>query len=45
MVLELKTPDDNFIDYYTDLIEKVKELPTTMFVLASQDLNFDEILK
>lgn len=45
VILGLATPDDNFIDYYTDLIEKVKELPTTMFALASQDIKFDEILK
>ncbi|MCF8229023.1 MAG: amino acid permease [Bacteroidales bacterium] len=45
MILGLATPGENFIAYYQDLTEKIKDLPTTMFVLASQDMKFEEILK
>ncbi len=45
MILGLAEPGENFIEYYQDLTEKIKDLPTTMFVLASQEMKFEEILK
>jgi solute carrier family 12 (sodium/potassium/chloride transporter), member 2 len=45
MILGLANPDENFIEYYTSFSEKLKDMPSTLFVLASQNLKFDEILK
>jgi amino acid transporter len=43
--LGLATPSDNFSDYYLDLKQRTDLLPTTMFVLASEDLEFAEVLQ
>jgi len=43
--LGLATPGDNFSDYYLDLKQRTDLLPTTMFVLASEDLEFAEVLQ
>ena len=37
-------PGDNFLNYYTTMIRKIEGSPSTMFVLAAQDVNFEEVL-
>jgi amino acid transporter len=43
--LGLAVPADNFGDYYLDLKRRTSVLPATMFVLASEDLEFAEVLQ
>ena len=42
--LGMSTPGDRFRDYYENLQTLSSGLPTTLFVLASQDMAFEEIL-
>lgn len=42
--LGMAEPDENFRDYYERLQEMAAGLPTTLFVLASEDMAFAEIL-
>lgn len=44
VILGMATPDDRFSQYYVDLQERTSGLPTTLFVLASEDLAFTDIL-
>lgn len=37
-------PGDDFRGYYESLLERVEGLPTTVFVLASEELAFSEVL-
>jgi len=43
--LGLAGPGDDFCTYYLDLKQRTASLPTTMFVLASEDLEFAEVLQ
>jgi amino acid transporter len=43
--LGLATPHDNFSQYYASLHARTANLPTTIFVLASEDLAFAELLQ
>ncbi len=40
----LKTPDDNFAEYFDCLKENTKSLKRKIFVLASQDIEFKDVL-
>lgn len=44
VLLGLAKPKDDFPSYYKGLSEKTKNLPSTIFVLASQKLPFEEVL-
>lgn len=43
--LGLATPDDSFSQYYANLQRRIATLPTTILVLASEDLEFAEVLQ
>ena len=43
--LGLAIPGEDFCSYYLDLKQRTAALPTTMFVLASEDLEFAEVLQ
>lgn len=43
--LGLATPHDQFADYYQAQQHRTASLPTTVFVLASEDLEFAEVLQ
>ena len=40
----MATPGADFRGYYESLLSRVEGLPTTVFVLASEELAFDEVL-
>jgi hypothetical protein len=42
--LGLADPGSNFAEYYSSLMERTSGLPTTLFVLAAEDLAFREVL-
>jgi hypothetical protein len=44
VLLGMQEPGDNFLEYYTGMIKKIEGSPSTMFVLASQEINFEEVL-
>lgn len=44
VMMGMKEPDEAFRDYYERLQETTRGLPTTLFVLASEELAFAEIL-
>ncbi len=44
VMLGLKTPDDNFAKYFDSLKENTKSLKRKIFVLASQDIEFKDVL-
>jgi len=37
-------PEGNFVDYYAEVQERLKELPTTMLILAAEEISFGEVL-
>lgn len=37
-------PDERFFDYYTKTQERLRGLPTTILVLAAEDISFGEVL-
>ncbi len=37
-------PDANFESYYANMQERLKDLPTTILVLAAEDISFGEVL-
>lgn len=43
--LGLAAPQDNFGQYYLDLKQRTSALKTTLFVMASEDLEFAEVLQ
>jgi hypothetical protein len=43
-MLGLKQPDEQFNTYFNSLKEKTQSVPRKLFVLASQDISFTEIL-
>lgn len=44
VMLGLKTPDKDFADYFENLKENTKNLKKKIFVLASQDIEFKDVL-
>ncbi len=44
VIMGLAEPKENFANYYADFKVNTKDLPATLFVLAAQDIEFDEIL-
>ncbi len=44
VMLGLKVPDENFGDYFEKLKEDTKDLNKKIFVLASQDIEFKDVL-
>ncbi len=44
VLMGMKEPDDDFRGYYERLQEMTRGLPTTLFVLASEALEFTEVL-
>lgn len=42
--LGMAQPDEHFVLYYQHLQELTKNLPTTIFVLAGQDISFGDVL-
>ncbi len=44
VMLGLKAPDENFGDYFEKLKEDTKDLNKKIFVLASQDIEFKDVL-
>ncbi len=40
----MATPDDKFLDYYNLIQERLKNLPTTIMVLAGEKVSFDDVL-
>ncbi len=42
--LGMAAPDENFQSYYGNLIEKTEGLPSTLFVLATEDTAFGKVL-
>jgi amino acid transporter len=43
--LGVATPDEKFGDYYQQMQQRTKGLPTTIFVLAGQNVAFSEVLQ
>lgn len=44
IMLGLKHPDEEFSKYYSTLKENTKDIPNKVFVLASQDIEFTDVL-
>lgn len=44
VMLGLKAPDENFADYYKNLKENTQEIKNKILVLASQDIEFKDVL-
>jgi amino acid transporter len=44
VMLGMAEPDERFLEYYTAMIRKIEGAPSTMFVLAGQEVNFEEVL-
>ena len=42
---EIEKPDEEYVDYYVELLRKTENFPTTAIVLASEDIPFREILE
>jgi hypothetical protein len=45
VMLGLKSPDSEFAKYFNDLKAKTASIPRRLFVMASHDIAFKEILK
>ncbi len=43
--LGMAVPGEDFADYYDDLRERATGLPTTVFVLTSEQVGFGEVLR
>ena len=44
ILLGMAEPDERFLEYYTTMIRKIEGAPSTMFVLAGQEVSFEEVL-
>ena len=45
VVLGMAAPDEDFAEYYDGLRKRTAGLPTTMFVLAAEEIGYGEVLK
>lgn len=44
VILGLAKPDENFVSYYENIHKMTESMPTTLFVLAGQDISFGDVL-
>jgi len=44
VLLGMAEPGEDFLEYYTQMIRKIEGAPSTMFVLAAQEVSFEEVL-
>ncbi|MBO6522268.1 MAG: Na-K-Cl cotransporter [Balneolaceae bacterium] len=44
ILLGMATPGDDFTGYYENMLHLTEEMPTTVFVLAGQEISFGEVL-
>lgn len=44
VMLGMATPDENFTKYYESMLHLTKNMPTSVFVLAGQEISFGEVL-
>ena len=44
VMLGMAEPNENFIGYYENIQERLKDLPTTVLVLAAEGISFGEVL-
>ena len=44
VIMGLAKPDENFVSNYENIHEMTKDMPTTLFVLAGQDISFGDVL-
>tara|TARA_R110000868_G_scaffold294140_1_gene554688 strand:+ start:18184 stop:20427 length:2244 start_codon:yes stop_codon:yes gene_type:complete len=44
ILLGMATPGKEFTKYYEKMLSQTKDMPTTVFVLAAQDISFGEVL-
>lgn len=44
VMLGMATPDENFTKYYESMLHLTKDMPTSVFVLAGQEISFGEVL-
>ena len=44
VLLGMAEPGEDFLEYYTQMIKKIEGSPSTMFVLAAQEVSFEEVL-
>jgi len=44
VIMGLAKPDDDFVSYYKKIHDMTKSMPTTLFVLAGQDISFGDVL-
>lgn len=44
ILLGMATPDEHFTEYYESMLELTKDMPTSVFVLAGQEISFGEVL-
>jgi hypothetical protein len=44
VLLGMAEPGEDFLEYYTQMIRKIEGAPSTIFVLAAQEVSFEEVL-
>lgn len=44
VMMGLKEPDEQFYDYYSNLVNKTKSIPNKLFLLAAEEINFTDVL-
>ncbi|MDR9416399.1 MAG: hypothetical protein RI564_08950, partial [Gracilimonas sp.] len=44
ILLGMAKPDNNFTTYYSDVQQRLKGLPTTMLILAAEEISFGDVL-
>lgn len=44
ILMGMATPDENFTEYYVNLQKRLYNLPTTIMVLAAEEISFNEVL-
>ena len=44
VLLGMAMPDEKFISYYENLQKRIRNLPTTLLVLAAEEISFSEVL-
>ena len=44
ILVGMATPDEKFTSYYENMLHLTEDMPTTVFVLAGQEISFGEVL-
>ena len=44
ILLGMAKPDENFTAYYSEIQERLKGLPTTLLILAAEEISFGDVL-